>query len=388
MRLFKGVTRELINNFNREIYSYRIRAIDALVFLTYRCTSRCKTCNIWKRNADREAELGWEGWKSVLERLRDYGIRSVEIFGGDALLRKDVIFNMIRFCSDHGIKTYFPTNSILMDRVTAEGLVEAGLDTIYFSLDAIDTESDRVRGVSGTFSKVKRAIEHLVEARGEREYPKIIICSTLSNMNFESLEDIIGFLKDYPVDAVYPRLVTEFSRRNIDASVIKGIAPDPYFVSSEGRSHLFSPEQTRRFREIINRLKSGNGSGPYINFQGIDFAPDEAFTSGEYGIRRCLVCSTLVTINPNGDVTPCPFYPAYIIGNLLTADGLDRIWGSSTHTEFIQQQRRAEIKLCSGCIMPTFYPTLRERLRYYLKRLKDKVSVLPRRNRRPSTQTR
>ena len=376
IKQINNLSKELVSNINREINSYRVRGTSSLLFLTYRCTSRCKTCNIWKRNAEKGAELDWTGWNIVLERLRDYGIKTLEIFGGDALLRKDVIFRMIRFCTENGIKTYFPTNSILMDKETAEGLVKAGLDTIYFSLDAIDLESDNVRGVSGTFEKIKKAIEDVVDARKGAAHPKINICSTLSNLNYESFEEIIDFLKDYPVDAVYPRLVTEFSQHNIDSSGIKGIVPDPYFVTSEDKSHLFSQEQARRFQGIISRLKSSNTAGPYINFHGIDFAPDKAFTYGEYGFRRCLACSTLVTINPNGDITPCPFYPKYVIGNLCNAERLDEVWGNCQHREFIKSQRRNKIKICSNCTMPISYPTFPANLRYYFNRAGEKVSNL------------
>ncbi len=372
IRRLRGIAKEIAGDIGREINSFRVRGVDVLLFLTYRCTSRCKTCNIWKRGAREDSELSWKEWKGVLGRLRDYGVKTVEIFGGDALLRKDVIFEMIRFCSDNGIKTYFPTNSILMDRETAQALVESGLDTIYFSLDAIDSENDRVRGVSGTFEKVKRGIEYLVDARKGGEHPKIIICSTLSNLNYESFEDIVGFLQDYPVDAVYPRLVTEFSRRNIDASVINSIGPDPYFVTSEERSHLFDGEQARRFLEIIERLKSDRKSGPYINFQCIDFAPPAAFTHGEYGFRRCLVCTTLVTVTPRGDVTPCPFYPGYVLGN-VGRRGLEEVWGNEGHREFIRLQRGNRIAICSNCVMPTFYPDLAGKLRYYLRRAGERV---------------
>jgi len=284
---------------------------------------------------------------------------------------------MIRFCTENGIKTYFPTNSILMDRETAEGLVNSGLDTIYFSLDAIESESDKIRGVSGTFEKTKKAIEYLVDARKGAQHPKINICSTLSNMNYEFFEQIIDFLKDYPVNAVYPRIVTEFSRQNIDASGINGILPEPYFVTSEDKSHLFSPVQTRHFRDTVHRLKANeDGKGAYVNFQGVDVAPDTAFTSGEYGFRRCLVCSTLVTINPNGDITSCPFYPNYILGNLCRQSRLDEIWGNRQHRQFIKLQRRDKIMICNNCIMPTFYPTFPGNLHYYLKRTGEKVSNL------------
>ncbi|HEC97427.1 MAG TPA: SPASM domain-containing protein, partial [Nitrospirae bacterium] len=104
-----------------------------------------------------------------------------------------------------------------------------------------------------------------------------------------------------------------------------------------------------------------------------DIAPDEAFICAEYGIRRCLACSTLVTINPNGDVTPCPFYPKYVIGNLFRDERLDEVWGNRKHREFVRLQRRAQIMICSNCVMPTFYPAFPANLRYYFNRAGEKV---------------
>ncbi|MCK4818166.1 radical SAM protein, partial [bacterium] len=149
----KSVSLDIWQTAYREVMSHRVQGIDALIFLTYRCTSRCKTCNMWKRKtANIKAELGWKQWKNILVDMKNYGVKSIEIFGGDALLRKDIIFEIIKFCTAHGIDTYFPTNSILMDEETAKKLVDAGLGTIYFSLDDIYKESDRIRGVNDSFS--------------------------------------------------------------------------------------------------------------------------------------------------------------------------------------------------------------------------------------------
>jgi radical SAM protein with 4Fe4S-binding SPASM domain len=363
----------LLDEMKREINSYRVKAMNSIVFLTYRCTSRCKACNIWKRNVAKDSELDWEGWKKVFQRLKDYGVGTVEIFGGDALLRKDVIFKAIRFCNENGIETFLPTNSILLDKETARNLVDSGLGTIYFSLDEIDSASDMIRGVKGTFDKVKKALESLIEAKKDSRNPKIIICSTVSNMNYNHFMKLVEFLRPYPIDGIYPRVVVEFSEQSVSASEVNGILPEPFFVTSEGKSHLMDENQTNHFRKTIINLKSNNnGDRPYINFQGVDMAPDSAFISGYYGIRRCQVCTTVLTLNPNGDITPCLFYNTYSIGNIYKESKLDRIWGNERHREFIRKQRQGEIKICANCNMPSTYSTFPEKINFYLKRLRDK----------------
>jgi len=359
---------DILNSFKREYYGHRVRAIDAMLYLTNRCTSRCRTCNIWKRNGDAASgELGWAEWSVILKKLKDYGIKTLEIFGGDALLRKDIIFKAIRYCRDNGIETYFPTNSILLDAETARNLVEAGLGTIYISLDDVGTRNDAIRGQDGTFDRVKGAIENICrERKGER--PHIIICTTISNLNFAHFKDIVEFLKDYPVNAVYPRVVAEFSPENIARSAVGGVLPEPYFTTSDGESHLLSPEQTREFRETVKEMKAEkNGPGVYVNYWAVDMAKDEAFTRGVHEFKRCLICSTFITVDPFGNVVPCPMYNRYAIGNLLK-DDLESVWGNMKHRAFIREQKKKTTKVCENCIMRVYYPTLGETCSYYLKK--------------------
>lgn len=277
----KSVGLDLLKTYKRERISDKVQGVDLLLFLTYRCTSRCKTCNMWQReSASKKMEMDWPQWKKILQNFHENGIKTVEIFGGDALLRKSVIYNVIQFCTDHDIETYFPTNGILMDKETAEKLVKAGLNTIYFSLDDVAEESDLIRGVSDSFDKVKQALENILEAKGNGDIPAIIICSTLSSLNYNHFEKVVEFLSNYPISAIYPRPLGEFSNENIQFSKINNIIPEPYFVTTE-ESHLLSNSQIDMFRKTVKQLKRNSlPNQPYINFRAVDMAPDSAFTKG------------------------------------------------------------------------------------------------------------
>lgn len=367
---------EFSSSLGREISGSRFRAIDSMIYLTYRCTSRCKTCNIWKRNAEGSAdtELGWDKWKIILGRLKDYGIKTLEIFGGDALLRKDIIYDVISYCRANGIGTYFPTNSLLLDREAAKRLVEAGLSTIYFSLDDVDVENDKIRGQKGAFDLVANAIDNLCRERGSRTYPKIIVCTTISNLNYDHFERVADFLRDFPINAVYPRVVCEFPKENIENSVIDGVMPEPYFVTTEDASHLLTMDQLKVFKDSVERAKKNDGGKPlYINSTSIETAGDKAFTEAIHPDRKCLICSTFVTVNPLGDVTPCPMFNKYTIGNLLEQP-LEEMWGNARHKKFVKSQRSKEIKICSNCVMRCYYPTFSETCTHYFKKIVKKVA--------------
>ena len=374
-RNIKSVSSDVWKTAYREVKSHRIEGIDSIIFLTYRCTSRCKTCNMWQRNtANIKAELNWKQWQSILTGMKSSGVKTLEIFGGDALLRKDIIFEIIKYCSAHGIETYFPTNGILMDEESAKKLVDAGLETIYFSLDDVEKKSDRIRGVNESFSKVKQGLENIVKARGGKSIPKIIICTTISSLNYKHFNHIIDFLRNYPVSAIYPRPLGEFDEAGIAASSVNNIPAQPYFVST-GDSHLLNESQLKKFRKIVSELKSnGNSDKPYINFRAIDVASDTALTKGWYGIKRCQICTTLQVVAPNGDVLPCPFFPDYVLGNLFQ-DSISKIWGNKKHRTFVKAQRGGKINICGKCCSRPYYPTLPETIQYYFKRAKQRTGA-------------
>ncbi len=125
MSLIKNGFRELNRFIKREINYYRIKPTHAILFLTYRCTSRCRSCSMWKRGqkTDLKEEMTLNDWKKCVDMIGSRGLEDIEIFGGDAFLRKDVLIPLIRYINDKGIQIYFPTNCNLLDQETAVQLV-------------------------------------------------------------------------------------------------------------------------------------------------------------------------------------------------------------------------------------------------------------------------
>ncbi|MCP4746136.1 MAG: radical SAM protein [Desulfobacteraceae bacterium] len=366
MSSIKAVTQTI----KREINSRRIRAVNSIVFICYRCTSRCKTCNIWKwaegkKTELKEAELTSEKFDHVIDKLLKYGIRTIEIFGGDALLRKDIVYSVLKRCNDLGVDTYFPCNSNLLDKETARELVSKGLGTIYFSIDGMDSLHDGIRGVNGTFNRVKKAIWNVYEERSKRKAknPEIAVITTVSSMNVEMIDQILSELQNFPIDIVFLQPIGQMMEKDIERSVIDGIKPTPPFVSTSNVSHLLSERQFDILKQTLKKVRKKNEKMKFhIEVRHIDSLKIDTLTKGVFPMRPCHFCTTVATITPSGGVAPCPNFTNFNLGNLNGKSFLDDIWGNKRHRRFLQKQRSGELDVCKKCSMRHFYPGFKEHL--------------------------
>ena len=330
--------------------SYTYTPTDAIIFLTYRCTSQCKACNIWKREVKIEDELSWQQWEPILENLAKNNIKSIELFGGDALLRKDVLINMIRFCTDNNIYTFFPTNSSSLTEETVEDIVDAGLGTIYFSLDEVPDIGESIRGVKRHFERVEKSIKLFKKVMGDRKKPRIVCITTVSSMNYRYLETLTEIAYELGADEHEIHGISEFTTKAVEASAVDGILPEPYFMPTDGKSHSFTDEEARELMTILQRIrKQKDKYQPMsIYMANMEGRKIEDFTELTYPHQTCLFATTQVVISPYGNVQPCLYYKDYHLGNLENHD-LSDIWGNKKHKLFCEQQRKHKIPLCDHC---------------------------------------
>jgi MoaA/NifB/PqqE/SkfB family radical SAM enzyme len=123
--------------------------------VTYRCNSRCRTCNVWKKRSD---ELSVEEWDRVFASLG----RAPFWFtfsGGEPLLRADVVDIIERayvVCRPAIIN--LPTNGLLPERIIER--VAAATErcprsqiVVNLSLDGWEEQHDEIRNVPGNFQR-------------------------------------------------------------------------------------------------------------------------------------------------------------------------------------------------------------------------------------------
>jgi MoaA/NifB/PqqE/SkfB family radical SAM enzyme len=360
----------------REIRYYRRRPIDTLFFLTYRCTSRCKTCTLWQRT-DRSEEMSLEDWKRTVDMCAEMGARYFELFGGDALLRPDVLIPLTAHIKTiPGSNCDLVTNCNLMTERTAKGLVAAGIDEIWISIDGVEEDHNLVRGRDKTFSKVEKTIGWVREARGPSGRPQLHANTTISNLNYSTFDKVLAYADRMGMDFNHLEYVGEFWDELLDRSVVEGVRPSPYFVRQGDFSVLVNEEQARIIKAKVAQLKKDVRSMAIsLQCENVDKLTIEQMVTGLCDNRRCYITRGKVTVDPRGNVLGCPFYGDWILGN-VRRQHLREIWNNEKHKRFMTHFARGHMKLCEHCIIGVQRnPNLTQNIRDYLNRARRRARM-------------
>jgi MoaA/NifB/PqqE/SkfB family radical SAM enzyme len=158
--------------------------------ITRKCNYRCRGCNVWKEQDQRE--LSTEEIKRGLDILRDLGIVELVISGGDPLLRKDVS-EIIEYASKLFVTTVYDNGSMAKKKLEAL----RNVDFVAISIDSLDeAKNDYIKAVPGAWKKAMEAVETL-----NNEKINVSVTPTISQLNLYEIVDITNYFtqKGIPV---------------------------------------------------------------------------------------------------------------------------------------------------------------------------------------------
>jgi MoaA/NifB/PqqE/SkfB family radical SAM enzyme len=162
---------------------------SAVIYITERCNSRCRTCTAWKNQQDSGLNAGT--WTDILRQIRQIGIESVEFSGGEPLLRRELP-ELVRTAKDLGFPTRLVcTNGLALNQQRLNDLVQAGVNSFHISLDGMRDTHRFIRGVDG-YDKTINAIEMIAGAG-----IPLTILTTLVRQNIDELELIASIAARY-----------------------------------------------------------------------------------------------------------------------------------------------------------------------------------------------
>jgi len=160
--------------------------------ITRKCNYRCRGCNVWTEQDQRE--LSADEIKRGLDVLRKMGIVEVVFSGGDPLLRDDAA-EIIEYASRYFVTTVYDNGSMAAEKVDAL----RNVDFAAISFDSLDpAKMDYIKGVKGSFEKAVHSVETL-----QKEGVNVAVTPTISQLNLDEIVDITNHFTKMKVPVWY-----------------------------------------------------------------------------------------------------------------------------------------------------------------------------------------
>lgn len=202
----------------------RLLPFSLVVSVSYRCNSKCRTCDVWRKPND---DLTLDEWTRVFQNI-GRGPIYLTFTGGEPFLRKDlpeIVLAGYKHCRPEYIT--IPTNGILTQRIVdGVAAICAGAPAskigINLSLDGIGAEHDDIRKVPGNWDKAMATWQALKDLKREHANLVLSIHTVISQFNIRRFREIYANLQPLAPDSY----ITEVAEERVELDTIgKDITP-------------------------------------------------------------------------------------------------------------------------------------------------------------------
>lgn len=323
----------------------------AKIEVSKECPSRCKTCNFWKTKTLLNGgkitteKLSLKDLKILGRDLKNLNCGNVQLLGGEPLLYPDIV-ELVSCFKKMNIFVEITTNGLLMTEKIAKGLVNAGLDSLAFSLDGPTKElNDYIRGVNGAYEKLINAIRLIQSADKNNKIMKNI-GTTVSSLNIDHVDKILDVAHNLGINHVTFGSVTSYDSKTKEEA-------DKIFNKKTGSVEFMTPNLMVKDKQLIERKRNelkekAKKLGISVDGAFLDLTP-EIIISGK--LRPHTFCNGLLyhcVIDIYGNVYPCDFL-RYILGNLHEKSLKEILTNNFRDFWKIYRNKWKSLEICDYC---------------------------------------
>lgn len=299
--------------------------------ITYHCNSRCKICNIWKINREKNKEIPFMDFKKIMKDSIFKRIKAVGVNGGEPFLLnniedyiKIIIKSLPNLKSLNIITNGFETQKIIEKTEKIYQICKSSnvKFSISISLDGVSVIHDKGRGINGVFKKTFKTIKEIKNNLNKYADNFSVAC-TISKINENYLSELASFAKINDIKIKY-RMAVDIKRLNNNSIYKKFNA----FNDFSSREFIF-----RCFKESCSIFEKFRY---YSIFTSI-------ISNRKRRLLGCAWKSNGITLDPYGNIYYCAVR-SKILGKLTDENGKNIFFNKEN------LRYRAEIvKKCNTC---------------------------------------
>jgi MoaA/NifB/PqqE/SkfB family radical SAM enzyme len=185
-------------------YIRKNELFQVIYHVTRKCNARCLSCFSWQRTQENASELTIEELRKISSSMPKFPW--LMLSGGEPFLRDDLPAIISTFYKANEARHItLPTNALLPDRTISmtreicSSAKEATLNLV-LSIDGIEKEHDRLRGVEGNFEKLMNTWELVAPLRDEIPNLSVKFHTVLSNLNYMHFDEMRDFVEKLKPD--------------------------------------------------------------------------------------------------------------------------------------------------------------------------------------------
>lgn len=272
-----------------------------------------------------------ENVRNVLYQLRNMGVMRLHLAGGESTVDAGALANYLNTANELGLYTSMATNGLLFSERICDIILANNLKSVSFSLDGHTEETHAAVRGGGLFKKTIEGIRRFKKLRDELNSPTMICLKPTYDVNtsFEVLRGIVEIGLELGMDLV------KFSNPERCLHHLQGHYGQ--HVEEYYRYAFYCKELQEEFKDKIAISVVNN---PLVGCE----------TIGIPGMKGCIGAQELITINPDGTITPCLMHPKPL-GNILTEyESLEMFWRTSNQLVSFWNELETPGK-CKTCTM-------------------------------------
>ncbi len=323
--------------------------------ITRACNLRCIHCENFGGTKGKQ-ELSFEEMLTVVKSLKQLGCKVVDITGGEPLMHPKW-HELAKCLSDSNIRCALITNGLSFNEHALRAALDAGVETVAFSLDGPEPIHDMIRKLPSRFSLTKSPYEITVNnLKLANEHIKTTVITQINRLNLPHLEELYSLLNKLKIQKWQLQLTVPTGR-----------------VLRNKPSLIITPEQLNELTSFIVD-KQNQGDIPFIDTSDtVGYYTDKEKilrkrTGGQGLWLGCQAGIRAVAITFNGKVRGCSMLPPEFNAGDLHTESLEDIWKDASRfgysTAFDPNNLEGDCKSCSygaicraGCTSMAYYTT-------------------------------
>lgn len=294
--------------------------------ITKACNMRCIHCyeNAGKKG---KSELSSDEIINGLDHMAEAGVTSVAFSGGEPSIHPNIL-DFIKHTENIGMCASMATNGyVLADKNESKKFIDAGLEFVQISLDGKDPSThDSFRQVDGAWEKAVASVDNFVDAGIFVE-----VATTVTEHNMGEIPEMIDFVRDLGVNwfMLYNFIPTgkgtEIMDMDLSPKDRSEILKTAYDENKDSEMQILSTAP--QYATVAESMISKDSQMIPTHFYNPEYTNPALMQLAEF-IGGCGAGRFYMSIEPNGDMYPCVFFPhkeEVKLGNLLEND-FEEVW--------------------------------------------------------------